>query len=200
MGKEGFDAPKTEVVIDLAHNTTNLRDLEQKIGRPIRINKGKDYARFYWGDTLENYIKVNDKFVKSNDESKALIRDILEVDRTDVTDEEVNAATRAVLHSAMVNNILTEEDSFISLDGQEILNSLESIENGVLDKINPEFKEKSKIIVTTSSLLVLDAKNTNPFRNIKTSYLFENTVLDENRKIHYNTIDKIWEAFQQLGV
>lgn len=187
MAKEGFDAPKTEVVIDLAHNTKNLRDLEQKIGRPIRIHSGKGDARFYYPDTFDNYLTVKGRKVKLNEEARQKIKDIVQSDNpnSDISPEMQEAVEAAVLHTTLIQDTLEEGNpSTLHIDNSEIIERLKP--NG----------EKQNIIVTSTSLVVKDASNSNPFKNLETSYLFDNTEEVEGQRLDLSTIKKLRAAME----
>lgn len=59
QAREGFNYPDLGVAIDFAPAKTNKRLAIQKIGRIIRAVEGKPTARYYYTDSLSDYLRVN---------------------------------------------------------------------------------------------------------------------------------------------
>ena len=192
MAKEGFDAPKTEVAIDFNFNVKNIRDMEQKIGRLLRISDGKYVARYYYPDIFENYLKVNNKKVQCNDAGKKDIE--LAIDSLNseiVIDSDVMTAVESAVRTQglVLDNKLegeVETDDKFKIDGVEIINHLKP--NG----------ELTKMIVTSTSLCLDDAYNNNPLNNLYVRGLFDKVEEVAGQNEDYSTIKKIREAFERL--
>jgi superfamily II DNA/RNA helicase len=192
MAKEGFDAPKTEVAIDFNFNVKNLRDMEQKIGRLLRISEGKYVARYYYPDIFENYLKVNNRKMQSNSEGKKDIENAIEsMNEGAVSNEVLEAVESAVRTQALALDVGAmeegERDDKISLDAVEILN-----------QIKPGGDRR--MVVTSTSLVLDGAYNGNPLKNLYIKGLFDKVEEVAGQNEDYSTIKKLREAFERLCV
>lgn len=67
MAQEGFNYPNLEVALDLCPSHDNIRRFQQKMGRVIRLKKSP--ARYYYADTVKNYITSRGERCVLNEET-----------------------------------------------------------------------------------------------------------------------------------
>jgi superfamily II DNA or RNA helicase len=82
MAQEGFNYPDLEVAIDMCPSLDNIRRRIQRIGRVIRKKSNGCSARYYYADTITNYIRIQGARHQVNDDSKDQIeQEISEYDQ-----------------------------------------------------------------------------------------------------------------------
>jgi superfamily II DNA or RNA helicase len=180
MAREGFDAPPTEVLIDLAHNIDNARLTAQKIGRGLRIDDGKESSRYYFPDTLDNYVKIRGTNMQLNPEAKKRIAESILNASPNATPEMIAAAEKVAIYTNSVNDTIA--------DNEPTTSKINGVEN--FDQLKKNGKKRI-VTVTSTSLLIDDAKNDSPLNNIESTWLFDNLEVVSGDQTN-------WEFFEAL--
>lgn len=167
MAREGFNYKPLTVGIDLNPSYNNIRLATQKVGRFLRPSEGKTKARYYYADTLENYVKENGVTKELSEEIKNQdIRNALalanDVAPESLEQDDIEALAGPLTTLAQFSRALGEngEEAQLQVQGQSILPT-----------IGPNGAEK-KVRVTEVGFLISDAENTNPEQNIRVENLF----------------------------
>jgi superfamily II DNA or RNA helicase len=110
MAREGFNYPDLQVAIDLCPSLSNKRQIVQKIGRICRYLPGKK-ARYYYPDTIENYLVVRGtKHVASEEYQDKLTQQILET-MTEKNEEVARLSADTLANAAVKVALLDTSDS-----------------------------------------------------------------------------------------
>ena len=184
MALEGFDFSELSVVIDLRPSLKNKRRQVQKLGRACRYMPGKT-ARYYYSDTVTNYIKIEGHNYTIGVEHEKLLHDQItaslqedstyrslpETEQAMMVEASVKAASSNAIHqhemdaaeSGLVNNPST------AVHKQSVLVEMGTDEERESLKLRGE--DVKKVVVTRSSYIVCDAYNAN--QKVETEYFFD---------------------------
>lgn len=104
MAQEGFNYPELDCVIDLCPNHSNPRRRIQKIGRILRRSPGKSCSRYYYPNTILNYIRVKGIQKEFNEDTMDNIERQLRTANAELTEaqtkEALEVASNAMKYAA----------------------------------------------------------------------------------------------------
>jgi superfamily II DNA or RNA helicase len=192
MAQEGFNYPELQVAIDLCPSLKNIRRRTQRIGRIIRKKADNRAARYYYADTITNYIRIKGQKFQISEASKDRIADeISEYDGlSDIKNEVSEGLTEAVANAKMAAaQIILQDEASENVSIESPYLGTESVEVSVshdtgeheAESIQLFNKEKKiKIQRTRVGFIISDAYLSNgkakgQVRSAKLSEMLEKT-------------------------
>lgn len=107
MAQEGFNYPGLEVAIDLTPSLDNIRRRIQRIGRIAR-KKPNGFARYYYADTITNYIVNKGVKYSATEESKDKLEN--EIRKYDAAGE-AEQISEVVANATIAISAINQQDS-----------------------------------------------------------------------------------------